>query len=97
MDGGSRSTSNIHLARGYRRIVAISPIPKAVGPHPSAQRQAAELAADGARISLLTPDDTARRAMGRDMTDNSRRPAAARAGHAQATALAESVAEVWHG
>ncbi|WP_369264201.1 patatin-like phospholipase family protein [Streptomyces sp. R35] len=97
MDGGSRSTSNIHLARGHRRIVAISPIPKAVGPHPSAPRQAAELAADGARVSLLTPDGTARRAMGRNMVDNSRRPAAARAGHAQATALAESVAEVWHG
>ncbi|WP_406334770.1 patatin-like phospholipase family protein [Streptomyces sp. NBC_00203] len=97
MDGGSRSTGNLHLARGHRRIVAISPIPKAVGPHPSAPRQAAELAADGARVSLLTPDGTARRAMGRNMVDNSRRPAAARAGHAQATALAESVAEVWHG
>lgn len=97
MDGGSRSTSNIQLARGHRRVVAISPIPKAVGPHPSAPGQAAELAAEGARICLLTPDHAARRAMGRNMIDNSRRPAAARAGHAQALALAESVAEVWYG
>jgi NTE family protein len=97
MDGGSRSTSNIQLARGHRRVVAISPIAKAVGPHPSAPRQAAELAAEGARISLLTPDHAARRAMGRNMIDDSRRPAAARAGHAQAVALAESVAEVWYG
>ncbi|WP_406175945.1 patatin-like phospholipase family protein [Streptomyces sp. NBC_00996] len=97
MDGGSRSTSNIQLARGNRRVVVISPIPKAVGPHPSAPRQAAELAGEGVGISLLTPDHAARRAMGRNMIDNSRRPAAARAGHAQAVALAESVAEVWYG
>jgi NTE family protein len=97
MDGGSRSTTNIHLARGHRSIVAISPIPKAVGPHPSAPRQAAERAAAGARVSLLAPDAAARRAMGRNLLDDSRRPAAARAGHAQATALAESVAQVWHG
>lgn len=97
MDGGSRSTSNLGLARGCRRVVAIAPIPTAVGPHPSTTREAAALAATGARVSLLTPDGAARRAMGRDMVNDSRRPAAARAGHAQATALAESVAEVWHG
>jgi len=97
MDGGSRSTTNVHLARGRRRIVAISPIRRAVGPHPSAPRQAAELAADGARVSLLTPDRAARRAMGRNMLDDSRRAAAARAGHAQATTLRETVAKVWHG
>lgn len=96
MDGGSRSTTNLGLARGHRRVVAIAPIPKAVGPHPGALREAAALAAAGARVSLLTPDGAARRAMGRDMVDDSRRPAAARAGHAQATALAESVAGVWH-
>ncbi|WP_127353791.1 patatin-like phospholipase family protein [Actinacidiphila soli] len=97
MDGGSRSTTNICLARGHRRIVALSLIPDAVGPHPSAPQEAAALAADGARITVLAPDRTARRAMGRNMVDDSRRSAAARAGHAQATALAESVAEVWHG
>ncbi|MFF4349295.1 patatin-like phospholipase family protein [Streptomyces sp. NPDC001530] len=97
MDGGSRSTSNLHLARGHGRIVAIAPIPKAVGPHPSALRQAADLAAAGARVSLLAPDAAARCVMGRNMMDDSRRSAAARAGHAQAVALADSVAEVWHG
>ncbi|MGW7368055.1 patatin-like phospholipase family protein, partial [Streptomyces sp. NPDC054841] len=97
MDGGSRSTSNIRLARGHRRIVALAPIPNAVGPHPSATQEAVALAADGARITVLAPDRTARRAMGRNMVDDSRRPAAARAGHAQATAVAETVAEVWHG
>ncbi|MCX5049679.1 MULTISPECIES: patatin-like phospholipase family protein [unclassified Streptomyces] len=96
IDGGSRSTANLQLARGYRRVLAVAPIPSAVGPHPSAQQQAAALTAEGAAVSLLWPDRTARRAMGRDLTANARVPAAARAGFAQATAAAAEVAEVWH-
>ncbi|MFC3575466.1 patatin-like phospholipase family protein [Streptomyces yaanensis] len=97
MDGGSRSTANLQLARGHRRVVAIAPVPHAVGPHPSAAEQAAELSREGARVVLLSPDRAARRAMGRNLTDDGRRPASARAGHAQATALAAPVAEVWYG
>ncbi|MCX5055590.1 MULTISPECIES: patatin-like phospholipase family protein [unclassified Streptomyces] len=96
IDGGSRSTANLQLARGYRRVLAVAPIPSAVGPHPSAQQQAAALTAEGAAVSLLRPDRTARRAMGRDLTATARVPAAARAGFAQATAAAAEVAEVWH-
>ncbi|MGW4557434.1 patatin-like phospholipase family protein [Streptomyces sp. NPDC004365] len=95
MDGGSRSTANLHLARGYRRVLAIAPVPRAVGPHPSASQQAAELSDDGARVILLSPDRAARRVMGRNMTDDTRRSAAARAGHAQASTLAPSVADIW--
>ncbi|MEU9166230.1 patatin-like phospholipase family protein [Streptomyces sp. NPDC048420] len=95
MDGGSRSTANIHLARGHHHVLAIAPIDAAVGPHASAKEQAAALAAEGAHVTLVTPDAAARRAMGRDMTADARRPAAARAGHAQATALAASVHPVW--
>ncbi|MEW2175048.1 patatin-like phospholipase family protein [Streptomyces sp. NPDC005406] len=97
IDGGSRSTANIQLARGYDRVLAVVPIPDAVGPHPSAQQQAAELAAGGTAVSLLCPSRTDRRAMGRDMTANARVPAAARAGYARATALAAGAADVWHG
>ncbi|NEB00968.1 patatin-like phospholipase family protein [Streptomyces sp. SID13726] len=95
MDGGSRSTANVHLARGHRHVLAIAPVPTAVGPHAGAERQAAALAAEGAHVTLVTPDRAARRAMGRDMTSDARRPAAARAGHAQATALAASVHAAW--
>jgi NTE family protein len=95
IDGGSRTTTNVHLAADHRHILAVSPIPTAVGPHPSAQQQAAQLAAQGAEITLVAPDRAARRAMGRDMTADARRPAAARAGHAQATALAHTVDAVW--
>ncbi|MEU1350373.1 patatin-like phospholipase family protein [Streptomyces sp. NPDC005775] len=97
IDGGSRSTANLQLARGYGRVLAIAPIPKAVGPHPSAQQQAVELAAEGSAVSLLCPEPTDRRAMGRDMTANARVPTAARAGYVRATALAAGVADVWHG
>ncbi|MET7685324.1 patatin-like phospholipase family protein [Streptomyces sp. NPDC005423] len=97
MDGGSRSTANLRLARGYRRVLAIAPLPQAVGPHPSASRQAAELSDDGARVVLLSPDRAARRTMGRNMADDTRRPAAARAGHTQASALAPSVVDLWQG
>ncbi|MCX5422269.1 patatin-like phospholipase family protein [Streptomyces sp. NBC_00078] len=95
IDGGSRSTANLQLARGYRRVLAIAPVPGAVGPHPSAQQQAAALTAEGAAVYLLWPDRAARRAMGRDLTANARVPAAARAGFAQATAAAAEVADVW--
>jgi NTE family protein len=97
MDGGSRSTANLQLAGGFRRVLALAPVPRAVGPHPSASQQAAELSDDGARVILLSPDRAARREMGRNMADDTRRPAAARAGHAQARALAPSVADVWQG
>ncbi|MFJ5306577.1 patatin-like phospholipase family protein [Streptomyces sp. NPDC088350] len=95
IDGGSRTTTNVHLADGHRHVLAVSPIPTAVGPHPGAHQQAARLAARGAEITLITPDRAARRAMGRDMTADTRRPAAARAGHVQGTVLAHTVHAVW--
>ncbi|MFF1722620.1 patatin-like phospholipase family protein [Streptomyces sviceus] len=95
MDGGSRATANIHLARGHHHVLAVAPVPAAVGPHPGAGQQAAALAAEGAHVTLVTPDRTARRAMGRDLTSVARGPEAARAGHAQATELAASVNAVW--
>ncbi|MFI6876724.1 patatin-like phospholipase family protein [Streptomyces sp. NPDC050400] len=97
MDGGSRETTPLDAARGHRRVLAVSPLPSAVGPHRSAHRQADALRAGGAAVALLTPDRTARRAMGRDMTANHRRPAAARAGHAQATAAADAIARTLKG
>ncbi|MFB0627071.1 patatin-like phospholipase family protein [Streptomyces sp. AB3(2024)] len=95
MDGGSRSTANVQLARGHRRVVAIAPIPKAVGPHPSTAEQGAELAAGGASVAVLTPDRASRAAFGRNMLDQSRRAAAARAGRVQAASYVDTVRTVW--
>jgi len=95
IDGGSRSTTNIHLVRNHRHVLAVSPIPAAVGPHPGAEQQAAELRAAGSSVTLFAPDAASRRAMGRNLTANSRRPAAARAGYRQASALAPTVLRAW--
>ncbi|MGA5600809.1 patatin-like phospholipase family protein [Streptomyces griseoincarnatus] len=95
MDGGSRSTANLQLAHGSRRVLAIVPIRRAVGPHPSAADQAARLTEDGARVTLLSPDENARRAMGRTMADTARGPAAARAGYEQALRVVAEVADTW--
>ncbi|MFD8783392.1 patatin-like phospholipase family protein [Kitasatospora sp. NPDC059599] len=95
IDGGTRSTGNLQLASGHRQVLAVTPIPTAVGPHPGAHQQAAELRAAGTHTTLIAPDADARRAMGRNLTANARRPAAARAGHRQGTALAASVARTW--
>ncbi|MFD9337266.1 patatin-like phospholipase family protein [Streptomyces sp. NPDC060028] len=97
MDGGSRSTSNVHLARGHRRVVAITPIPKAVGPHPNAHEQGAALEREGSLVAVLSPDRAARKAFGRNMLDQTRGPGAARAGRVQAAACAQAVAAVWQG
>ncbi len=97
MDGGSRSTANVHLARGFRRVVAIAPVPRAVGPHPSATEQGARLVSDGSFVAVLTPGRAARKAFGRNMLDQTRRAAAARAGHLQAAACADAVRTVWTG
>ncbi|MEU6375179.1 patatin-like phospholipase family protein [Streptomyces sp. NPDC046909] len=97
MDGGARSTANLHLARGYERVLAVAPIDKAVGPHPSASQQAMDLTAEGSLVSLLVPDAASRRAMGRDLTSDAHRVGAALAGHAQATRAAEAVGTAWQG
>jgi NTE family protein len=97
MDGGTRSTANLQLASGYDRVLAVAPIAKAVGPHPGAERQAADLTAAGATVSLLVPDAPSRRAMGRDLTSDAHRVGAAVAGRAQGVGVAGAVREGWLG
>ncbi|MGY1452171.1 patatin-like phospholipase family protein [Streptomyces sp. SS8] len=97
IDGGVRSTTNADLARGHRRVVVLAPLPRAFGPGPRAERLAARLRAEGAEVALLVPDAAARRELGRNPLDASRREACARAGRAQAAACARAVAGLWHG
>ncbi len=96
MDGGMRSVANADLAVGYQRVVIVAPVAQGIGPiMPGPGRQAAALAAAGARVALVRPDRAARRAIGRNVLDVSRRAAAAIAGRAQATAEAAAVRAVW--
>ena len=97
MDGGVRSVANADLAARYQRVVIVAPVAQGIGPiMPSPSRQAAVLAAAGARVALVRPDRAAVRAIGRNVLDVSRRAAAATAGRAQAAAEAAAVRAVWH-
>ncbi|MBX9387023.1 patatin-like phospholipase family protein [Streptomonospora nanhaiensis] len=94
IDGGLHSSCNADLAAGYERVVVLSPTTRTAGPLPSA---ADDLARIDARTTLITPDDPAQSQMGRNPLDPAFRAAAARAGRAQAPAIAKSVAETWTG
>lgn len=64
---------------------------------PAVADQIAALGPD-ARVTLISPDEDARRSMGsssRNILDPARRPAVARAGRAQAAQAVEQVADVW--
>ncbi|HET6534416.1 MAG TPA: patatin-like phospholipase family protein [Actinoplanes sp.] len=91
MDGGVRSVTNADLARGADAVVILAP---SAGLFRSSPR--AELAALGvSRGLVLTPDDTARAAIGGHLLDPGRRGPALAAGRAQAGTVAAAVAEVW--
>jgi NTE family protein len=54
-----------------------------------------ELRADGSVVEVIAPGDDADRMFGPNAMDPSLRPAAARAGYDQGTALAELISEAW--
>jgi NTE family protein len=95
IDGGIRSPANADLAAGYERVVIVAPITRGLGRGTSVSHQAAGLTAAGARVIVLQPDAAAVAAIGRNVLDPARREPAARAGYAQAAAVAEQVAAVW--
>jgi NTE family protein len=95
MDGGMRSAANADLAIGYQQVVVIAPLTQGFGPLPGAATQVKQLKAHGTRALLIKPDKTALAAIGRNVLDPANRPAAARAGYAQAATEAAAVKEVW--
>lgn len=95
VDGGVRSPVNADLAAGCERVVVLAPTRAAVGPMPRLSAQVAALRSEGARVAVVSPDRAARTAIGRNVLDPARRAASARAGFAQADAVAAEVAGVW--
>jgi len=94
IDGGVRSTANVDLASGCDRIVVLAPIPRGGGPMPGVSSQVARLG-DSARVAVVTPNQAARAAFGRNVLDPARRAPSARAGRAQAADAAIAVHSVW--
>ena len=95
VDGGMRSTANADLAQGYDRLVVLAPIPRGVGPIASVDAQVTGMVS--ARIAVVTPDQGARTAIGKNVLDPAARAPAARAGRAQAAEMVERVADAWTG
>jgi len=92
VDGGVRSGANADLAVGCDPVVVLSPLDRALGPLRSATQQLEEL---GVAHLVITPDEGARAAIGRNVLDPQARPPSARAGLAQAAAWVDRVGELW--
>ncbi|MEU4335064.1 patatin-like phospholipase family protein [Micromonospora lupini] len=95
VDGGMRSSVNADLAAGARSVLVLAPTSASFGPMPRLAAQVAELRAAGSRVVVVTPDAAARAAIGRNVLDPARRAGAARAGWAQAAAVADEVRALW--
>lgn len=87
IDGGVRSPDNADLAAGYDRVLVLSPARLEIFALPV-------LEATGS-VAVIYPDDAAVEAMGANPLDPSLRAPAARAGWAQAEALAEDLGNLW--
>jgi NTE family protein len=97
IDGGIRSAANADLAVGCDRVIVIAPLASGFGPLASPDNQARALSEAGAQVTVIKPDKAALRAIGRNVLDPARRPAAALAGYAQAGAVAHQAKAVWSG
>ncbi|WP_131739134.1 patatin-like phospholipase family protein [Actinomadura roseirufa] len=90
VDGGVHSANNLHLAAGFGRVVAVSPMED-----PALAAEAAELERDGGRIEVIRPDEASLAAFGTDPLDPATRTPSAGAGFAQGQAAAERIASLW--
>lgn len=98
MDGGMRSANNADLARGYRRVVLLSPLGLIdMGPLGNARDEVALLEREGATVGVVTPNEASVAAIGANVLDPAQRAAAAQAGREQGRGLATSLRSVWLG
>jgi NTE family protein len=99
MDGGARSSDNADLAKGYERIVIVSPMgsrPDEVVSYPL-KEQIAILETAGAATYVIEPDKRSREAIGINPLLPETRHPAAEAGRGQALAIASEIARFWQG
>ncbi len=94
VDGGVRTVTNADLAAGHDRVVVIAPIAWALRRTDRPRGLLAGLGPD-VRSAVVIPSPTSARAIGRDVLDASRAPAAAEAGRADAALVVDRVRVVW--
>jgi NTE family protein len=97
MDGGARSSDNADLAKGYARVVIVSPMgarSDEVVSYPL-KEQIAILENAGAATYVIEPDKRSREAIGINPLLPETRLPAAEAGRSQALAIASETARFW--
>jgi NTE family protein len=94
VDGGMRSVANADLAGGCDRVVVIAPMTSSLRRSGRISRQLATLGPHVHSV-VVSPDDEARSAMGRNALDPAFRAASAKAGRVQGAAVRDQVAVVW--
>ena len=92
IDGGARSASNADLVAGCDLVLGFAPVDRAIGP----MRTADQLLGDVPHL-VVTPDAASVAAIGKNVLDPAQRAASARAGRAQAAAVAPHAREIWGG
>ncbi len=94
VDGGVRSSANADLAVGYGRVVVLAPMTASLR---RSGRISEQLATLGQKVHsvVVSPDESARKAIGRNILDPAFRAASAKAGRAQAASVRDRVAVVW--
>jgi NTE family protein len=92
VDGGARSGSNADLLSGCDRVLAFTPVDRAIGP----MRTAGQLLGSVPHL-VVSPDAASAAAIGKNVLDPAQRPASARSGRAQAATVAPLAREIWGG
>lgn len=95
IDGGMRSAANADLAAGRALVVVVAPITLGLGAMTPLATQVRALREAGARVVVVSPDEQARRGMGRNTLDPSKRVASAEEGLRQAKDVLAEVGAVW--
>jgi NTE family protein len=90
IDGGARSGSNADLVSDCDRVLAFTPVDRAIGP----MRTAGQLLGSIPHLAV-SPDADSVAAIGKNVLDPARRAASARAGRAQAAVVAPLAREIW--
>nr|WP_269328629.1 patatin-like phospholipase family protein [Kineosporia babensis] len=94
IDGGVRSWANADLAKGYERVVVLSPFTALLGRRGRVGAQLNQLGPDVQKVVVM-PDANTKRAMGSNPLDPAFRSDAAKAGRSQARLVRDRVAGAW--
>jgi NTE family protein len=95
IDGGVRSTSNVHLAAGFDDVLVLTPMDPRLVPDHADELVAIE--AGGRRVSVVQADTEALAAMGDNPLDPLMRGPAVEAGLRQGRIVADDLRPTWMG